>query len=321
MGPESLSRSLDQPTGDARELLRLHRQTYPVFWRWSEAAVNHAMLRGWLQTVFGWRVQVGPRANPRSLANFPMQANGAEMLRLACCLATECGVIVCAPVHDALLVEGPADEIQGVVAETQRVMVEASRVVLSGFELRSDAKVVSHPDRYTDPRGERHVGDGDWFAGRVAASPVGWIGLCVLGRGGNNPDQIVRGDPGQNIRGTPDKSSDPSSLISLIVVSLLETVMPRMDLNQFRAAHTGELRPGQIPTTTKAQGRGVVLERTNTGSVVDRSREPIVPSAAGWTGVVVPGGREEQPDREADEGYVAAVRPVARYWSPWIDGP
>jgi hypothetical protein len=34
-------------------------------------------------------------------------------------------------------------------------MAEASRVVLSGFELRSDAKVVRHPDRYTDPRGER----------------------------------------------------------------------------------------------------------------------------------------------------------------------
>ncbi len=115
MGPESLARSLDQPTAMARELLRLHRETYPIFWKWSEAAVNHAMLRGWLQTVFGWQVHVGPRANPRSLANFPMQANGAEMLRLACCLATERGVAVCAPVHDALLVEGPDAEIETVV--------------------------------------------------------------------------------------------------------------------------------------------------------------------------------------------------------------
>ena len=82
MGPQSLGQSLGQPQAMARELLRLHRETYPTFWRWSEAAVNHAMLRGWLQTVFGWRVHVGPRANPRSLANFPMQANGAEMLRL-----------------------------------------------------------------------------------------------------------------------------------------------------------------------------------------------------------------------------------------------
>ncbi len=34
-------------------------------------------------------------------------------------------------------------------------MAEASRVVLSGFELRSDAKIVRYPDRYTDPRGEK----------------------------------------------------------------------------------------------------------------------------------------------------------------------
>lgn len=155
MGSKSLAQSLGQPEAVARELLRLHRATYPVFWKWSEAAVNHAMLLGWLATVFGWRVQVGPRANPRSLANFPMQANGAEMLRLACCLLTERGVAVCAPIHDALLVEGSGDEIEGVVVETQAAMAEASRVTLDGFELRSDAKIVRHPDRYMDPRGER----------------------------------------------------------------------------------------------------------------------------------------------------------------------
>ena len=36
-----------------------------------------------------------------------MQANGAEMLRLACCLAIERGVKVCAPVHDAILIDRP----------------------------------------------------------------------------------------------------------------------------------------------------------------------------------------------------------------------
>ena len=40
MGPESLARSLDQSEAHARELLRLHRQTYPKFWAWSDAAVN-----------------------------------------------------------------------------------------------------------------------------------------------------------------------------------------------------------------------------------------------------------------------------------------
>ena len=82
-----------------------------------------------------------------------MQANGAEMLRLACCLATERGIRVCAPVHDALLVEGPADAIHEIVAETQRAMREASEVVLDGFALRTDAKVVRWPDRFMDDRG------------------------------------------------------------------------------------------------------------------------------------------------------------------------
>jgi hypothetical protein len=75
------------------------------------------------------------------------------MLRLACSLATERGISVIAPVHDALLVEGPIDAIDEVVARTQEAMAEASEVVLSGFRLRSDAKVVRWPGRYMDERG------------------------------------------------------------------------------------------------------------------------------------------------------------------------
>jgi DNA polymerase I-like protein with 3'-5' exonuclease and polymerase domains len=161
MGEHSLSQAIGKPVAYARELLRLHRRTYPRFWEWSQAAVNHAMLYGWLQTVFGWRIHVGPDANPRSLANFPMQANGAEMLRLACCLATESGIVVCAPVHDAVLIEAGADAIDGEVTRMQGVMRKASEIVLSGFALRTDAKVIRHPDRYIDDRGRvmwEHVG-------------------------------------------------------------------------------------------------------------------------------------------------------------------
>jgi hypothetical protein len=155
MGAQSLAQSLGVPEAQGRELLHLHRQTYPQFWRWSNGAVNHAMLRSRLNTVFGWAVRVGPDSNPRSLSNFPMQANGAEMLRLACCLATEQEITVCAPIHDALLVEGLAEEIEAVVSDTQQAMAEASRLVLDGFELRTEAKIVRWPDRYMDDRGTR----------------------------------------------------------------------------------------------------------------------------------------------------------------------
>lgn len=84
-----------------------------------------------------------------------MQANGAEMLRLACCLATERGIKVCAPVHDAVLIEAQMDELEHVVQATQAAMSEASRIVLGGFELRSDANIIRYPDRYMDARGEK----------------------------------------------------------------------------------------------------------------------------------------------------------------------
>ena len=133
MGAESLAQRIGQPPIRARELLRLHRETYRVFWRWSDAAADHAMLTGSLHTVFGWRVHVPAVANERSLRNFPMQANGAEMLRLACCLATEQGIEVCAPVHDAVLICAPSIGWKPTSREMQDIMREASRIVLDGY--------------------------------------------------------------------------------------------------------------------------------------------------------------------------------------------
>ena len=155
MGDKSLAESLGVTEGRARQLLQLHKATYPTFWAWSEAAVNAALLHGKIATVFGWTVHAGNLPNPRSLANFPMQANGAEMLRLACCLATERGIQVCGPVHDALLIEAPVDSIEHAVVDCQAAMREASRIVLDGFELRSDCKIVRWPDRYMDARGQQ----------------------------------------------------------------------------------------------------------------------------------------------------------------------
>ena len=153
MGAESLAQRLGQPVIYARELLQLHRSTYKKFWEWSDAAVDHAMLYGKLWTVFGWTIHIGKNPNPRSLRNFPMQANGAEMLRIACCYATERGIKVCAPIHDAILIEAPLEELHSKVAAAQEAMSDASDTVLDGFKLRTDVKIIRYPDRYMDRRG------------------------------------------------------------------------------------------------------------------------------------------------------------------------
>jgi len=154
MGAKSLGMRIGQSESHARELLRLHGKTYKVFWEWSNAATDCAMIKGKLWTVFGWNIYVGERVNPRTLQNFPMQANGAEMLRLACCLAVESGIRVCAPVHDAILVEAPLEELDDCVAKTRELMAEASEIILDGFRLRSDADIIRYPERYMDERGE-----------------------------------------------------------------------------------------------------------------------------------------------------------------------
>jgi DNA polymerase family A len=155
MGAGSLALRINRPVGEAARLLAEHRRAFATYWAWNQNVVDRALLFDDLTTVFGWPVRVSKDSNPRSLSNFPMQGNGSEMLRIACVIATEQGVRICAPVHDALLIEAPLGDLDHAVARTQAAMALASRQVLGGFELRSDAKVVRYPDRYADERGER----------------------------------------------------------------------------------------------------------------------------------------------------------------------
>jgi len=130
---------------DARELLRLHR--------WSQESVSSAVLAREMKTVFGWRCAVTADFRPPALMNFPMQANGAEMMRVAAIAATESGIEVSAPVHDAFLIAAPLNCFDEHVAEMQSLMRRAGSEVTGGVEIRTDAEVVRWPERYMDDRG------------------------------------------------------------------------------------------------------------------------------------------------------------------------
>jgi len=176
------ARSLAQRTGTsvmvAEQTQRALARAFPVFWRWAEHVVERGELRRELHTVFGWPLQVGKDTRPTTLRNFPCQGNGAEMLRLAACLATERGVQVDAPVHDALLVEADAGDLDQVVAATRAAMGEASRAVLDGMTIATEATTVAWPDRYADPRGQSMWGRVtallDQAAERYGDSPADW---------------------------------------------------------------------------------------------------------------------------------------------------
>jgi DNA polymerase I len=154
MGSEAMAAQAGIAPIEAKELLRLHKETYKRFWQWMDDVVSKAMLTNEIQTVFGWRCHIGREPNPRALMNFPMQANGAEMMRIAAIAGTEAGIEVCAPVHDAFLIAAPLSRLDEDVAAMQAIMSEAGRYVTGGLDIRTDADVIRWPHRYMDERGE-----------------------------------------------------------------------------------------------------------------------------------------------------------------------
>jgi DNA polymerase I-like protein with 3'-5' exonuclease and polymerase domains len=157
-GARKLSALLHISVQATRELMDAHKRRYPRYWEFSGGVVETVQSGHELRTPLGWRATPTRNSdfNPRSAANWPHQATCADILRVAVVMARKRGIEVCAPVHDALLVEGPDDAADELAATMREVWRDASRAVLRGCaltELRSDATIVRSGSRYSDPRG------------------------------------------------------------------------------------------------------------------------------------------------------------------------
>jgi hypothetical protein len=162
MSAETLAGRLGVSSFEAHEMLNQHRELFAPYWNWSDDWVAHSLQTGVMRTAFGWECRIGlvePTVNARSIRNWPVQATGADILRISCILAARHGIKLLAPVHDAVLIEAPIARIEADVALMQEIMRRASRIVLNDdasgtHELRTDAKIIRHPDRYADKRGK-----------------------------------------------------------------------------------------------------------------------------------------------------------------------
>ena len=150
MGADALALRIKQPKIRAKQLLDIHRRIYSKFWDWSDNFYNHTVSANRVTTLYGWHLNVQSDLNPRSLRNFPMQANASELLRIACILMVENDITLCAPVHDAVLIQSTDELIQEHVAIAQACMSLASQKMLSGFALSSDAEILSYPQRFLE---------------------------------------------------------------------------------------------------------------------------------------------------------------------------
>jgi DNA polymerase I len=120
VGPETLASQINQSTFTARKILRLHHELFRRYWEWLDEAMNYTFIHASQATVYGWTEKITDNnCNPRAVGNFFSQANGAEMLRLACIFGTEAGIEICAPIHDAILIMAPLDRLESDVAAMQ----------------------------------------------------------------------------------------------------------------------------------------------------------------------------------------------------------
>jgi DNA polymerase I len=156
---ETLAARLGVSTFEAHEMLSHHYQLFAQYWHWSDDWVQHSLQTGVMQTPFGWTCRTGiTEFNERSIRNWPIQSVGADILRIACILATRHRIKLLAPVHDAVLIEAPTERIEADVALVQEIMRRASRIVLNAdsagtHELRTDYTIIRYPNRYSDKRG------------------------------------------------------------------------------------------------------------------------------------------------------------------------
>ena len=150
MGVPSLAKGLDRHPLIAATIIELHKQKYPRFWEWRANMVQQAMLDRKMETVFGWPLYISNSPNKRTLYNFPMQGNGAEMLRLAAWRLCEAGIIPNMLIHDGILLEV---RNKAEIAAAMDVMKAAGRDACNGFEIGVDVdQILQHGARYQDKR-------------------------------------------------------------------------------------------------------------------------------------------------------------------------
>jgi DNA polymerase I-like protein with 3'-5' exonuclease and polymerase domains len=150
MGVASLARGLGRHPLIASGIIERHRRKHPVFWDWRNGMVTRAMLDRCIESVFGWPLRISTSPNKRTLYNFPMQAGGAEMLRLASCRLCEAGIVPVMLIHDGILLE--LEDLEQ-LEHAKEIMRGAGQDTCDGLEIGVDVdQKLENGARYRDKR-------------------------------------------------------------------------------------------------------------------------------------------------------------------------
>ena len=109
------------------------KNTYQEYFIFIKKLVDKTLIKGFCSTKYGFRYYLKPGAdyNPRTFYNFPIQAHGSEMLRLALVNLVEAGIEVNALIHDGIIVHLDRKKFRKQFIKTKKILEDASRKILN----------------------------------------------------------------------------------------------------------------------------------------------------------------------------------------------
>jgi DNA polymerase family A len=147
----------------ARDIHARHRLIYPRFHRWLGDVVTQAKFDSMIYSPYGWPLAVTGNTSNRTLMNYLAQSGGADMMRIAAIAATEAGIRVCCPVHDAFWIMAPLDELNATIKRMREIMIRAGSAVTGGLSIGVTVEyVVRWPHCLGDVREPTDKGQAMW---------------------------------------------------------------------------------------------------------------------------------------------------------------
>lgn len=149
---DSLSLAMGISRSDAQSLLAAFNRSYPRCRELMEEARRCVVQTGMISTASGWALRAPAACQDidqlrRTAANFPIQANGTEILWEACRRLHIAGIELCGTLHDAVMVEADEADIGDAVAEAEELMRQAATAVL-GRPLRTKSETLRHGGQF-----------------------------------------------------------------------------------------------------------------------------------------------------------------------------
>ena len=113
LGVASLARNLGISKAQAQRIIDQMNARYPVLNAWLQRVTTKAAHIVPIVCTLGWSLTSSGRpGEERTFLNFPMQANGAELMRLVIVRAGAAGLRLIGCAHDSFLIEAPIAEIE-----------------------------------------------------------------------------------------------------------------------------------------------------------------------------------------------------------------